>query len=507
MKYDSLLRGSAGYQVTRRQAGRWVNIPVEPASQGDDVKTTIDLRMQDVVNKALSSELTRTEAAYGTVILMEVKTGQVKAIANLERDAYGIYTERASSNHAVSDLMEPGSTFKTASIMVALEDGVCTLDEWVETGDGIYRYGGRDLRDHNYNKGGYGTITVRKAMEESSNIGVAKIILKGYENNPEKYVEGLYRLGLMEDLQIELPGAERPKIRKPSDKNRYWSKTSLPWMSFGYETQIPPIYTLAFYNAIANDGKMMRPYFVTDIMKDGKSIESFEPTVIKKSICSDKTLEAIRDVLRSVVVNGTGKPANSAFIPIAGKTGTAQVAENGNYGNGHAVSFAGYFPADKPEYSCIAVIRRPRKGYPSGGTMSGGVVKAIAEGIYAETTRIVVDKMKVDSAAVLTPHPKAGLGVVLTDVLDEFDIDVHKGEVSSPWVLASVEGDAVKLSNINLHDGLVPRAIGMGAKDALYLLENAGLRVSLEGKGRVTAQSLQPGQRFNKGQTVRLTLR
>ena len=244
----------------------------------------------------------------------------------------------------------PVSTFKVASIMVALEDGVCQPGDTVDVGNGIYMYKGARMTDHNNHKGGYGRISVEQAIWYSSNIGVAKTILKGYEKNPTKYVEGLYRIGLNEDLRLEIPGAGRAKIRRPDDTVRYWSKTALPWMSFGYETQIPPIYTLAFYNAIANNGKMVRPIFTKEILHNGKTVQSFSTEVVRESICSERTLNMIKDMLLGVVEKGTGKAVHSDFVRIAGKTGTAQIASGGVYRQaGHQVAFCGYFPADEPE--------------------------------------------------------------------------------------------------------------------------------------------------------------
>jgi cell division protein FtsI (penicillin-binding protein 3) len=348
---------------------------------------------------------------------------------------------------------------------------------------------------------------VEESIWNSSNVGVAKVILKGYEHDPMKYINGLERIGLMEDLRIEIPGAGRSIIRRPGERG--WSRSSLPWMSFGYETRIPPIYMLAFYNAIANEGKMMRPMFVKEIVHEGKTVKRFAPEVVKESICSARTLKIIRNMLLGVVENGTGNPAYSPFIRIAGKTGTAQIAEGGVYtGTGHQVSFAGYFPADKPVYSCIAVIRRPSSAfYPSGGAMSGGVVRTVAEKIYAAHTQLAMRKLPVDSLAVLLPVPKAGEEKALRKVLDELNIDVDKKGVESPWVLASTSGNKIKLRDINVRKGSVPHVVGMGAKDAVYLLENAGLQVRLSGIGRVVSQSIQPGKQVNKGQTITITLR
>ncbi|MDR1259347.1 MAG: transpeptidase family protein [Tannerellaceae bacterium] len=506
LEYDSILRGKPGLNAIRREAGVWRGIPIIEAENGMDIRSTIDVEIQDIAERALLNELRKTNAESGTIILMEVKTGEIKAITNMGRTATGYVEDR---NRAVADLLEPGSTFKTASIMVAIEDGVCQPGDMVETGDGIYDYlkNGKPIRDHNANKGGYGSISVEESIWHSSNVGVAKIILKGYENNPMAFIDGLARIGLMEDLHIGISGAGRPIFRTPADAK--WSKGSLPWMSFGYETQIPPVYTLAFYNAIANNGKMMRPIFAREIMRDGKTIERFSPEVVKESICSARTLRIIRDMLLGVVENGTGHPAYSPIIRIAGKTGTAQISEAGVYaGMGHQVSFAGYFPADQPVYSCIAVIRRPSPSfYPSGGAMSGSVIKNVAEKIYAAHTRWSVRELPVDSSAINLPAIKAGEGKALRQVLNKLDIDLDRKEVKSPWVLASASDEKVRLNDINIQEGLVPRVIGMGAKDAVYLLENAGLQVNLSGVGRVTSQSILPGQKVIKGRTITIILK
>lgn len=508
LQYDSLLRGEAGLSSVRRLGGGWTNVVEVEPTDGCDIKTTIDIHIQDITEKSLIDKLREIDAESGTAVVMEVATGEVKAITNMARIREGVYAE--TKNHAVADETEPGSTFKVASIMVALDDGVCAPSDTVDVGNGVFMYKGARMTDHNLNRGGYGRISVEQAIWYSSNIGVAKSILKGYENNPRKFVEGLYRIGMNADLRLEIPGSGRAKIRMPGDTLNYWSKTTLPWMSFGYETQIPPIYTLAFYNAIANGGKMMRPIFTKEIIKDGKTIQHFSPEVIKESICSDSTLAIIQDMLLGVVEKGTGKAVHSDIIRIAGKTGTAQIASGGVYRtSGHQVAFCGYFPADNPKYSCIIVIRRPRIGYPSGGTMSGGVVKAVAEKIYASYMLYDVREMERDSLAVPLPQVKGGNREAVESVLDELDIPTDADSLETIWTFARLSQDSTKieLRNLEIHDGTVPRVIGMGAKDAVYLMEKAGLRVSLSGVGRVVSQSVSPGGKVHKGQTVLLTLR
>lgn len=508
LQYDSLLRGQAGLSSVRRVGGGWTNvIEVEPVD-GLDIRTTVDINIQDITEKSLVDMLKSIDAESGTAVVMEVATGEVKAITNMGRVGEGVYGE--TKNHAVADESEPGSTFKVASIMVALEDGLCNPGDTVDVGNGIFMYKGARMTDHNNNKGGYGRITVEQAIWFSSNIGVAKTILKGYSDNPTKYVEGLYRVGMNADLRLEIPGAGRAKIRRPDDSLRYWSKTTLPWMSFGYETQVPPINTLTFFNAIANDGKMVRPMFTKEIMHNGEPTQSFSTEVIKSSICSDKTLALIKGMLLGVVEEGTGKAVHSDVVRIAGKTGTAQIATGGVYRtSGHQVSFCGYFPADEPKYSCIVVIRRPRIGYPSGGTMSGGVVKSIAEKIYASHMSFDIRDMEPDSLAVKLPAVKGGQLKAVENVLNELDVKTNTDSLETKWVRTASEEEEnrIKLKDITLRSGLVPSVVGMGAKDAVYLLEKVGLQVSLSGLGRVTSQSIQPGQRISKGQTVLITLR
>lgn len=508
LQYDSLLRGEPGVSSVRRVGGGWTNVvEIEPVD-GMDIRTTIDINIQDITEKSLVDMLKKIDAESGTAVVMEVATGEVKAITNMGRIREGAYAE--TKNHAVADEIEPGSTFKVASMMVALEDGICQPSDTVDVGKGIYMYKGARMTDHNMNKGGYGRISAEQAIWYSSNIGVAKIILKGYEKNPTKYVEGLYKLGLTIPLNLEIPGAGRAKIRMPNDTALYWSKTTLPWMSFGYETQIPPIYTLTFFNAIANGGKMVRPMFTKEIMHNGKTVQSFSTEVLKSSICSDNTLAIIKDMLLGVVEKGTGKAVHSDIIRIAGKTGTAQIASGGVYRtSGHQVAFCGYFPADEPKYSCIVVIRRPRIGYPSGGTMSGGVVKAIAEKVYASHMSFDVRDMERDSLAVILPAAKNGNLEALENVLDKLDVDANTDSLETKWVVAKREEgeEELYLRDLAIREGLVPNVIGMGAKDAVFLLESAGLRVVLNGMGRVSAQSMGAGTRIAKGQSIRLTLK
>ena len=508
LQYDSLLRGETGLRTLVKVGTGWTNVVLKEPVSGYDIYTTIDVQIQDFTERALTEKLKEIDAESGTAIIMDVKTGEIKAISNLTRIRSGVYAE--VKNHAVADEIEPGSTFKVAAMMVALEDKVCSPDEIVDTGNGIYTYMRRNGRnynivDHNANRGGYHKISVAEAMWYSSNIGIAKMILRGYEQNPQKFVDGLSRIGVDADLKIEIPGAGRAKIRKPDDP--LWSRTTLPWTSFGYEVQVPPIYTLAFFNAIANDGKMIRPVFVREIRQDGKIIQKNTAEVVRVSVCSRETLAIIHDMLVNVVEKGTGTAVHSDVVSIAGKTGTSQIAIGGGF-DSHNVSFCGYFPAEKPQYTGIVVIRRPRIGYPSGGTMSGGVFKTIAEKVYSHQVKLDIRSIDSDSSKVEIPVVKNGDVKALKFVLDELNIKTQLDHVTTEYVSGerNLDDNSLEVKGVSIKPGLVPRVIGMGAKDAVYALENCGLQVNLSGKGKVVSQSIAPGERVVKGHTVLIVL-
>ena len=508
--YNDILTGEPGVSTRRKVNGRWMNtIDVNPIN-GSDIISTIDITTQEITEKALLDKVTELDAESATAIVMEVETGEIKAIANMGRVREGVWRE--SRNFAVSDLSEPGSTFKVASMMVALEDGVIKPDDIIETGNGVFPYGGSTVYDHNANRGGYGTITADKAIRYSSNVGIAKIILRGYENNPSKFVEGIYRIGIQKDLDLEIPGYGVPNIRHPKDSVRYWSRTALPWMSFGYETQVPPISTLTFFNAIANNGKMMKPLFTKEIQREGKTIETKRPVVINEEICSDKTLNLIRQMLDDVVnmEDGTGKPAHSSKVRIAGKTGTAQISQGkSGYRSGqvsHQVSFCGYFPSDKPKYSCIVIVRKPRNGAASGGNMCGTVLKKIAEDMYARNLIYKKNGLPVDSLHSPIPLIKNGVSDQSRYAMDKLNID-FKDDTKGSWMIAQNTDDKVVLTDNNINKDLIPNVVGMGAKDAVYLLEQVGLRVNLSGKGTVRSQSRDPGSKLVKGETIAIQLR
>lgn len=509
LAYDSLLRGIPGTCTKQKVRGRWVNIAnVEPVN-GMDIYTTIDINIQDITEKALVDMLTKTDAESGTAVVMDVKTGEVKSITNIEKNYAGIYAE--TRNHAVADQLEPGSTFKVASMMVALDDGKVSPNDTVDVGNGIFMYANRRMTDHNANHGGYHRISAAQAIWYSSNIGIAKLILKGYGNRPQEFVDKLYAIGLNKAVDLKIPGQGHPVIKHPIKNRDIWWKTSLPWMSFGYETQIPPIYTLMFYNAIANDGKMIKPIFVKEIRKDGVTVQTMKTEIINPHICKPKTLEIIHQMLKDVVTKGTAKAVLSDYVKIAGKTGTAQIAQGqaGYKGNGvkHRVSFCGYFPADSPRYSAIVVITNPRIGYPSGGTMSGGVVRNIAEQIYAQGIQPSIMPEEPDTIYNLLPYIKNGNFKQTASACEFLKLRYEDHVKDEQWTKTSSNNNSIQLKGLKVSDNLIPDVKGMGARDAVFLLEEKGLKVSVSGKGKVVGQTLPPGSRAVKGATIGIVLK
>lgn len=518
LSFDSILRGKMGKIKRVKVMNKYLSITTREPINGADIVTTIDVGMQDLAERALLDMLRQplVKGNVGVAIVMEVKTGDVKAIVNMTKCDDGEFRE--VKNNAVADLLEPGSVFKTASMMVALDDGVVDTTYKIETGSGVWEIYGAKMKDHNWHKGGYQTISFPRALEVSSNIGISKVIDKYYHSNPEKFVAGLERIGMRENLHLPLVGATSPRIRMPKkNKNgQYvnWSKTALPWMSIGYETQIPPISTLTFYNAIANNGVMMRPRFVTKVVKDGQTLMEFPPEVIKNRICKEKTLREVQTILEHVVSQGLGKKAGSTAFKVAGKTGTAQISKGtGGYRNGgmsHLLSFAGYFPADNPRYSCIVCIQNT--GIASGGGTSGVVFHNIAEGIMAQNVKLDVSDAR-DSLSILMPDVKTGNVLAADYVLSHLGISVNKNWAGSyangnpVWGKAVRNSNSVALQRTSIYSmKVVPDVSGMGARDAVYLLESRGVKVTIEGRGMVKRQSLPPGHVIKKGERCQLSL-
>ena len=518
LSYDSILRGTNGIVHRRKVRDKFLNITDTPPIDGADIVTTIDVSMQDLAERSLIEELKEINANVGVAIVMDVPTGDIKAIVNMEKCFDGEYRE--IHNHAVSDLLEPGSVFKPASILVALDDGVVDTTYRVETAGGVWPMYGRDMKDHNWRKGGYGMLTLAQTLWYSSNIGVSRIIDDHYRNKPEKFVKGIYRTGLHDDLKIPLVGATSARIRMPH-KNSHgqydnWAKTSLPWMSIGYETQVPPISTLTFYNTIANNGKMMRPRFVSKVVKDGETIMEFPPEVMRPQIAKEKSIKELQAILEQVVSVGLGRKAGSPNFKVAGKTGTAQVSKGaGGYkagGTNYLVSFAGYFPADNPRYSCIVCIQK--SGLPaSGGSMSGKVFHDIAEGIMAQSLKLDVKDAK-DSASVFVPDVKDGNILAADYVLTHLGIKTNVN-----WSGSYANGNPIwgrtehagsrsirMIKEKQYSKRAVPDVSDMGARDAIFMMESRGIKTKIYGRGKVVKQTLAPGLPVKKGMVCAIYL-
>jgi cell division protein FtsI (penicillin-binding protein 3) len=507
--YDHYLKGVRGYRLMQKTAGNmWIplsdNNEVEP-EDGLDIISTIDINIQDVAENALLTQLTKHNAHHGCAVLMEVKTGEIRAIANLHRTENGSYKE--TFNYAIAESTEPGSTFKLASVIAALEDGYVHPDDTVETGKGSVRFYDKTIKDTR--EGGYGKITVARAFELSSNVGIAKIIDKYYKDKERKFVDRLYRMHLNEPLGLDIKGEGEPLIRYPEDP--LWSGISLVMMSHGYEVQMTPLQILAFYNAVANDGAMVRPRLVSEISFHGRTIRKSETEVIDNSICSASTIRKVKKMLEGVVDSGTAMNLRNNVFRIAGKTGTAQIA-NEKYGYqlnsmvSYQASFVGYFPADDPRYSCIVVVNAPSSNVYYGNVVAGPVFWEIASKVYATNIEIQEDPARRSRKIVEIPYSKNGSRDELDYVAKYLNIPVEDKSSDHEWIITKQEEGCITFNNLPIIDQLVPNVAGMGLSDAMYLLGNSGLHIQVTGKGRVVRQSIPPGTKVREGETIVLTM-
>ncbi len=508
--FDEFLRGVTGRRLERRLSGD-VWMPIEDADgqdpvPGSDIHTTIDMNLQDVADAALAEQLRKNGAHHGCVVVMETATGYIKAISNLTQVGDSTYAD--DENYAVGHATEPGSTFKTASLIVALEDGRVSLDDMVDTRGGKRRYYDKVMSDSH--EGGYGVISLGRALEVSSNTGISQAIVNAYKGDPERFVAGLRKLGLDKPLGVRIPGEPIPTLRGPEDKKN-WSGVSLPWMSIGYEVSLTPLQTLAFYNAIANNGRYMQPQFVRSVSRLGKEVQRFEPVTLNPHICSDATLAKIRTLLENVVDTGTATNLKSAHFKIAGKTGTAQIAQ-GKLGykvaRVYQASFVGYFPADAPKYTCIVVVSSPSACGYYGNVVAGPVFKRIAEKIHANRLELQTSVAEAAPPDPRSPVTFSGNAKDLLAAANALGVRTRvKGE--GEWVSTTAGDSAVLVEPRGMPGealGMVPNVLGMGLKDALYILENRGLRVRVSGNGMVKRQSLPPGSRCFKGSVITLDL-
>ncbi len=505
--FDNYLDGISGTEIRKKVSGSLIPINTIEPIPGKSIKTTIDVDIQDIVETALEQQMEAYQPKFGTAIVMEVKTGDIKAIANLGKTASNNYYE--TYNYAIGSLMEPGSTFKLASFLVALEDGVISLNDTIDTGNGRYKYYNATLTDSH--RGGYGKITAKEVFEKSSNIGTSKIIYQNYKNDPEKFVNRLYAMSLNEPLNIGLKGEQAPYIKYPGSDS--WSGISLPWMSIGYEVALLPLHTLTFYNAVANDGKMVRPRLVTDIMQQGKSIKHFDTDVINPSICSKHTIKEAHELLKGVVEHGTAQNLNKTHLKIAGKTGTARVAnDNSGYkgDNNHIkyrASFCGYFPADNPIYSCIVLVESPSQKGIYGNKVAGTVFREIADKIYAQSYELQTDdEQNIEKTDYNAPICMDGNRQELMTVYSGLNTNVENIGREDDWVSTFNKNDHIETKGQIILDNIMPDVRGMGAKDAIFILENQGLKVSISGYGSVKYQSIPKGRRIQKGNHVTLKL-
>ncbi|MFH1321500.1 MAG: penicillin-binding protein [Bacteroidota bacterium] len=512
--YSKYLKGVGGKRLMQKiSGGIWKPInndnEIEP-KDGCDIITTIDIKIQDVAENALKKQLIINSADHGCVILMEVETGEIKAIANLKKSELGVYYE--GYNYAVGESTEPGSTFKLASLMAAIEDGLVDLDDTVDTEDGTKKYYDKVMRDSH--KGGYGIITTLEAFEKSSNVGISKIISRSYSKDPQKFIDRLYKMNLNEKLDIDIEGEGIPRIKNPKGKD--WSGITLPWMSVGYEVTQTPLQILTFYNAVANGGKMVKPLFVKEIRRKGKFIRSFGIVTINESICSELTIKKAKIMLESVIMTGTAKNLSNATYKIAGKTGTVQIA-NEKYGYrykgkfSYQASFVGYFPADNPKYSCIVVVNAPSNEVYYGNLVAGPIFKEIADKVYATCLKIHPDlSEQTDIMIASAPYSKYGFQKDLQKVFHELEVPVISQNINTKWVVTSSRDSCVNFSvrriEEELRNRIIPNVVGMAVQDAVYLLENAGLKVKIIGGGIIVRQSIEPGTRIYKRSEIILQL-
>lgn len=505
LTYDKYLQGTAGKRLVRFIAGG-ASVPVDDyeveAENGKDVITTLDVNIQDVTENALMKMMVKNEAEHGCAIVMEVKTGKIKAIANLGHERDSLYWE--DYNYAITPT-EPGSTFKLVTMLSLLEDKKINLNTSVDLNGGSWQIYRRTVYDSE--KHGLYNVSVKEAFEHSSNVGMAKLAWINYGANPNQFVNHIRKLKLDSLTGIDLRGEIKPSIYKPG--SRHWSNTTLPWMAFGYNLTISPLQMLTVYNAVANQGKMMRPYLVNEIREDGRPIQQFQPSVMKESICSQSTLKQLQECLEGVVLEGTGKTLKSSYYSIAGKTGTALVA-NGNRGYSDKIyqsSFAGYFPADNPQYTIIVVIKN--KAHAAnfyGASVAGPVFKEIADQVYSlkvSQNHNALDAFKKGDSSF---YNYAGYTKDIKRITEHLEVNVAKTEGRGNYSRIFKQGTDTVMSSQVISMKKMPLLTAMGLKDAVYLCENLGLKVMVRGKGKVALQSIPAGQNISKGQIVNIQL-
>ena len=520
--YNDYLKGQDGRQLVRRiHHGDWVPVDAEEnrdAENGDDLVTTFDIKLQDIVENALNHTLTENKAEQGCAILMDVETGYVKALANLRLNhETGVYEE--SYNVALTERYEPGSVFKIASMVVLLNNKDVNLDDKVNIGSGPIKFSNRTMKDdHSFAQGGI--CTVQEVIEQSSNKGTAVLINKNFAAHPEKYVEGLYALGLNKKIGTGINGETEPVIKHPNDKTKdgrkLWSKVSLPWMSIGYEVNVTPMHLLTLYNAIANGGRMMKPQFVTEIRRGNQTIEKYDPIVLNEHIASPDAIKKLQTMLEGVVIRGTAKRQfTGCVVNVAGKTGTAQYYdrvqgyayhEPGIGRKLYNTTFVGYFPAEKPRYSCIVMVSRARGRFWAAGSVSAPGFREIAEKVYAmrigtHEDDTIMPMEPVSTEPIIVRHSKEA------SYLSGIDKPFNDFAINGDWVtVQQTENGETHLRAVQIADNIVPNVVGMDITDAVYLLENMGVRTDFTGQGTVKEQSLHAGDTIKANSVIQLKL-
>ncbi len=498
---ESYLAGENGLALKRNYSGHWVDMAITEPKDGQDIITSINVNLQDFTQNALMTQMQTSQAEWGTAVVMEVETGEVKAIANLGLKKDGTYAETYNYALGHAGCSEPGSTFKLMSLMVAMEHGYVDTADVFDTGVGKWDYRGQTVYDSDYGSGGHGKLNMKEIFELSSNVGVAKIITKYYEGHEEDYIDRIYNFGLNKPLGLGFAGEGEPTIKYPGDSD--WWGPSLAWISYGYEIKLTPLQTLTFYNAIANNGKMIKPKFVKEVRENGILLKELKTEVLNPSICSSETLKKAQDLLASVCLDGTGKSLNNPYFPIAGKTGTAQVAYN-NEGyskdgrKNYQASFAGYFPADDPKYSIIVVIVGP-KGKYYGSSVAGPVFKEVVSKVYAS---FLDPRHNTEDELAEMPKSETGFRNDIEETTEELNLNIDVAKYPSELIRVN----NTDITGLDIEEGMIPNVKGMAGSDALFLLETAGLKVKIRGIGKVSKQSLTAGGKIKKGQTIYLEL-
>lgn len=502
---ENFLAGVNGLALKRNFSGSWINTPLVEPQEGKDVITTLNVNLQDYAQTALGKQMEISQAEWGTAIVMEVKTGDIKAIANIGRKKDGTYGETYNFAFGAQGCSEPGSTFKLMSLMVDMEEGYGDTAALFDTGRGLWEYKGQKMKDSDYDHGGHGLISMARIFELSSNIGVAKVITKHFEGHEKQFIDHLYSWGLNKQLGLGFKGEAEPYIKYPTDQS--WWGPSLAWIAHGYEIKIAPIQTLTFYNAVANNGVMVKPKFIKEISEDGIPIRKFKTEVINPSICSKETLGKAQALLKGVVQRGTAKALKNKYYTLAGKTGTAVIAnEDKGYTSGGAkkyqASFCGYFPAENPQFSIIVVIVGP-KGAFYGGSVAGPVFRGIADKVYASYLEPAADSIPPHNEI---PAVKPGLKEDVMLFARDLGFKNQQENLTADRVTIAYDTMTVYVKGVTDIPGLLPDVIGMGAGDAVYLLEKSGYKTQTSGFGRVFRQLPAPGTPCTKGDLITLEL-